>query len=125
MPTKRILRPTRRTAAQIAKEKRVRQKFQREKPSFDDLLAAGDLVDLTTQGEYFDLLKAMAQLKKMRLAAGLSLAVVSKRTGIDRAAISRLENGQIENPTLATLRTLAYGLGKQVVVQFRDPTSAR
>ena len=38
MPTKRIPPPTRRTAAQIAKEKRVRKKFQREKPSLDDLL---------------------------------------------------------------------------------------
>lgn len=43
---------------------------------------------------------------------------MAERTGMDRAMISRLENGQIDNPTLATVGRYAKALGKRVVVRF-------
>ena len=58
MPDKNPSRTKKRTDAEAAKEQQIRNKFQREKPSLDELLASGDLGDLTTQGEYFDQLKS-------------------------------------------------------------------
>lgn len=41
-----------------------------------------------------------------------------KRTGKDRATIRRLENGQIDNPTIATMTRYAKALGKKVLVSL-------
>jgi hypothetical protein len=44
-------------------------------------------------GDYLERVHSAAELRNARQRAGLSLADVSKRSGLDRAAISRLENG--------------------------------
>jgi len=43
------------------------------------------------------------ELKKVRQATGLTLAAVSKRTGLDQATLSRPQNGRPPNPTVDTL----------------------
>jgi hypothetical protein len=53
-------------------------------------------------------------LRRLRETAGLSLADVTARSGIDAPALSRLENGQNPNPTLATLARYARALGKRI-----------
>jgi predicted transcriptional regulator len=63
--------------------------------------------------------EAMKVLKRERQAQGLSLSDVEKRTGIGRAALSRLENETELNPTVVTLTRYAEALGKEVVVNFR------
>ena len=63
--------------------------------------------------------EAMKALKRERQAQGLSLSDVEKRTGIGRAALSRLENETELNPTVVTLTRYAEALGKEVVVNFR------
>jgi predicted transcriptional regulator len=63
--------------------------------------------------------EAMKTLKRERQAQGLSLSDVEKRTGIGRAALSRLENETELNPTVVTLTRYAEALGKEVVVNFR------
>jgi len=40
---------------------------------------------------------------------------MAKRTGIDRATISKLETGKIANPTIGTLRTYARALGRSLI----------
>jgi transcriptional regulator with XRE-family HTH domain len=56
----------------------------------------------------------------MRRRSGLSLADLAKRTGIDKAYLSRLENAQQGNTTLETLRRVAQALGKELVLGFND-----
>ena len=73
-----------------------------------------------SQAEYWDLRKAVLRLKQLREEAGLSLADVAERTGIDRAAICRLENGQHQNPTIGTLNRYADALGKRLSFQVVD-----
>jgi DNA-binding XRE family transcriptional regulator len=119
----RVFRKQQRSEEELARLKAIREKFQRERPSLDDLIARGDVQAVMSQGEYFDLLETLAQFKNLRQEAGLSLSDVAERTGLDRAAISRLENGQVGNPTIATLQTLAHGLGKRLVVRFEDLAS--
>jgi predicted transcriptional regulator len=63
--------------------------------------------------------EAMKTLKRERQAQGLSLTDIEKRTGIGRAALSRLENETELNPTVVTLTRYAEALGKEVVVNFR------
>ena len=63
--------------------------------------------------------EAMKALKRERQSQGLSLSDVEKRTGIGRAALSRLENETELNPTVVTLSRYAEALGKEVVVNFK------
>ena len=56
----------------------------------------------------------IAALRAERERQGLSLADVAKRTGMDRAAIHKLEIGVSRNPTLATLNRYADALGVRV-----------
>ena len=52
-----------------------------------------------------------------RNSAGLTQKELSERSGIARADISRMENGNA-NPSLRTLRKLAAGLGMNLKIEF-------
>ena len=64
-----------------------------------------------------DLLK---QLKSAREEKGLSLSDVSERTGMDRAALSKLESGERPNPTVSTLVRYADAVGMRLEVSLID-----
>ena len=49
-------------------------------------------------------------VKRLRIAAGLSQAELAARMGVDRAYVSGLELGQ-RNPTIVTLWHIAEALG--------------
>ncbi len=55
---------------------------------------------------------------------GLSLTDLSERTGLTRAAISRLENGWNLNPTLETLFRYTEALGVGLRLTVDDPTES-
>ena len=50
----------------------------------------------------------------------LSLADMTAQAEMDRAALSRLENGVAVNPTINTLARYAQALGKRVEVRVVD-----
>jgi ribosome-binding protein aMBF1 (putative translation factor) len=100
-----------RSAEDVARHKAIRERFQKEKPSLEQLVASGEYNDPLPMGEYLRIRKAVFALKKAREAAGLSLAELSARTGIDKAALSRIESGQNINPTVSTLCRYAQALG--------------
>lgn len=75
--------------------------------------------EVVTQGEYVDLLAMLAALKRHRETKGLSPADVAERCGMDRSAISRLENGVYVNPTLATLHRYAAAVGAEIAFTVR------
>ncbi len=62
---------------------------------------------------------AIAALKSAREAQGLSLADIRDRTGIERSALSRLENA-VPNLTVRTLERYAEAVGKRIVIQLED-----
>src|SRR5262245_50829309 len=117
-PSHRIHRPRRQTPEEQATEQAIRERFQRDKPTLQDLIDNGDAAQVHAMGEYWEVRKTFAALKSLREQQGLSLTDMAERTGMDRAMISRLENGQIDNPTLATVGRYAKALGKRVVVNF-------
>jgi ribosome-binding protein aMBF1 (putative translation factor) len=58
--------------------------------------------------------KLLDQLRQERKRQGLSLSQLAKRTGLDKAVLSRLENGHVPFPSLVTIDSYAAGLGKCV-----------
>ncbi len=109
-----------RTDEEKVRLKAVRERFQREKPTSEQLVASGEYNPPIRQGEYWELMQAAAALKKAREAAGMSLRELAEKMAIDAAALSRLENGVNDNPTIDTLFRYANSLGKQIVVQIVD-----
>ena len=61
----------------------------------------------------------LGTLKKHRQRQGLSLTDVANRSGMDRAAISRLENGVYLNPTVDTLYRYAQADGADIGFSVR------
>jgi ribosome-binding protein aMBF1 (putative translation factor) len=59
-------------------------------------------------------------LRRERESQGLSLSDMAERTGIGKAALSRLENGLQANPTLVTLARYARALNKRLVCALVD-----
>jgi transcriptional regulator with XRE-family HTH domain len=58
-------------------------------------------------------------VKRLRLAAGLSQAALAERMGVDRAYVSGLELGQ-RNPTIVTLWHIAEALGAKLRLFFEE-----
>jgi DNA-binding Xre family transcriptional regulator len=73
-----------------------------------------------------ELAAALAALREEQERQGLSLTDVSKRSGIDRATLSKLETGKVPNPTVSTLRAVARALSKRLSWSLTDdPAAAR
>lgn len=110
----RIHQKTERTDAEKARIKSARERFQREKPSPKKLEASGEYNAPIPTDIFFALQVLLQNLRATREAAGLSLSDVAETSGMDKAALSRLETGQ-SNPTVDTLGRYAQALGKRVV----------
>lgn len=111
---------TDRTPEDLARIKSLREKYQKEKPSLGSLIEANQGGEPLPLGAYLEMKELLGQLKTERENAGLSLADVAAKTGMDRASISRLENGHQENPTVETLARYATAIGKRLVWSFVD-----
>ncbi|MSQ95678.1 MAG: XRE family transcriptional regulator [Gemmataceae bacterium] len=124
MKSHRIFRPNRKTAQERAREQALREKLQKEKPSLENLIADGtcDPDAVVTMGMYFDVQGALQALKGERERSGLTIADVAERSGLDRAVVSRLENGKQDNPTVATLMRYAAAIGKRFVWSYENLT---
>ena len=111
---KRVTLKVEQTPEELAELKAERERFSRERPGLEDLIASGEFEGPYRQGNIMALLSAVAELKRQRDERGLSLTDVSQRSGLDRGLLSRLENGKILNPTMATLWRYADAIGSQV-----------
>jgi DNA-binding XRE family transcriptional regulator len=122
MRARRIFRANRKTPEERAREKKNREEIQKDKPSLHDLIRTGecDPDAVMTMGIYFDIQRALQALKGERKRNGLTIGDVAERSGLDRAVISRLENGKQDNPTVATLMRYAAAVGKRFVWCYED-----
>ena len=91
-----------RTPEDLAELKAARERFQRDRPGIDDLVAEG-YDEPVRHGDVMALLSTIATLKLERDRRGITLAELSERSGMDKGMLSRFENGKILNPTLSTL----------------------
>ena len=113
MTLQRITRNRRLTPEEAARFREVREQVAEELPELiarhEELLIALD--------QLADLVK---QLKAAREERGLSLADMTRLTGMDRSALSKLETGQRLNPTIETLVRYADAVGKRLVVSLAN-----
>jgi transcriptional regulator with XRE-family HTH domain len=63
-------------------------------------------------------------VKRLRIAAGLTQAALAERMGVDRAYVSGLELGQ-RNPTVVTLWHITKALGVKLHALFDDERARR
>lgn len=119
----RVHRVIDRTPEDRARIAAARDRFQAEKPGLDELVASGEYAGPMPLGVYQELAGTVALLRRFREQAGLSLADVSERSGIDRGALSKLENGHNANPTVDTLGRYAAAVGRRLAfaVQAEAP----
>jgi ribosome-binding protein aMBF1 (putative translation factor) len=122
MKARRLFRASRKTAEERTREKALREQLQKERPSLEDLVRTGecDPDAVMTMGMYFDVQRALQALKRERTRRGLSISDVAERSGLDRAVVSRLENGKQDNPTVATLMRYAAAVGKRFLWAYED-----
>ena len=106
-----IQRKTERTPEEVARIRAIREQLQREKPSLAQITAEAGSDGPFKQGYVLTLGPAMHALRELRQEAGLTLADMETRTGIDQATLSKLESGHTLNPTLYTLWRYARALG--------------
>ena len=119
---KKVYKKIERTPEDAARIEAVREKFQRERPTLDQLVASGEYAPPMPLSAFLSLRLAASELRAERDRQGLSLSEVAKRAGMDPAVLSRLEN-KGGNPTLETLCKVATALGKELVCCLRDADS--
>ncbi len=126
MAKQRVHRKIERSPEEKAKIKALRDSLQKERPSLETLVRSGEYTEPTTLGEFLDAKTIARVLKEMRQSAGMSLAEAAAKTGMDRAMISRLENGVYPNTTINTINRLAHAYGKRFTFHVEDePELAR
>ena len=108
---KRMYRPA--TMDEQEQHTRIREQIRRELPDIKKR-ARRKLTEAVRQGVALE--HTMAVLKAERLKQGLSLADMKERTGMERSALSRLENNGAANPTVHTLTRYAAVVGKKALV---------
>lgn len=120
MSVKREQRKIERTPEEQARIDAIREKYQREKPGPDQLVASGEYEGPVQACAYWEVRRVMAVLKAEREQQGLSLAQLAERAGIDKGAISKLETGRQANPTVDTLSRIAAGLGVKLGITLQS-----
>jgi transcriptional regulator with XRE-family HTH domain len=93
---------------------KVRQRFQRDRPTQEQLVESGEYEPFVPRAVYFAVRQVIADLKRAREAAGLSLSQVAAQSGVDKATLSRLESGKQLNPTLETLVRYAEAVDRRL-----------
>ena len=114
-PPHHLTRTRRLTAAEAAHYRKLRQAVMDEFPPAPGSPAA-------VAAELRTLLR---ELRAAREAQGLSLADVARRSGMDRTAVCRPENGRQVNPTVDTLYRYAAALGKRLAWVVADASAKK
>jgi hypothetical protein len=97
-----------------ARHRAIRETFK-NKPSVEELIARGELTGAGMPlGTYLSLRLLVKSLRRLRQEAKLSLAEVSRRSGMDKAMLSRLENGRVANPGIETIGRYLSALDKGI-----------
>jgi DNA-binding XRE family transcriptional regulator len=112
------------SAEQRAAIEAIRERSRKERPGPDELIDRGELDDLVPQAQYIEVRALGVRFRRIREGRGLSLTDLSERSGLTRAAISRLENGWNLNPTLETLYRYAEALGVDLKLVVDDPSES-
>ena len=115
MPRKRIQRIQRiqrdrpLTDREAARYEQIREQIESERPQVKSRIRRRVAIH-----------EAFFALRQVRLAQGKSLADMKELTGMDRSALSKLETGKRQNPSIDTLIRYADALGKTILIEIAD-----
>jgi ribosome-binding protein aMBF1 (putative translation factor) len=112
------IRAKNRSAEHRVNESRVRESLERE---YREKKTVETIGDGTTMGSLVEFRRFIMSLRRERERQGLSLSDIAERADIDKAALSRLENGQQLNPTVNTLARYANALGSTLKLALGEP----
>jgi hypothetical protein len=107
-------RPIRESTARIAGEPSIRDPERLAEIRAQLVGKEGPSAPSSLLAEFGRVLRAERERRR------LSLSEMSALSGIEKGAISKLENGLNANPTLDTLRKCAEALGKSVSLGLAD-----
>ena len=114
MAIKRVQKKSDWTPEDRARHKMIRATFQNQ-PSIEELVGQGELNGKPMPlGAYLNLRLLVRSLRQLREQAQLSLADLSQKTGMDKAMLSRLENGHVPNPGIETISRYFNALDKDI-----------
>ena len=114
MAIKRVQKKIEWTPEDRNRHKAIREKFK-DKPTIEELVAQGELSGQpVTLSTYLNLRLIVHNLRKIREQSNLSLADISERSGMDKAMLSRLENGHVANPGIETISRYLDALDKSL-----------
>ena len=108
---------TENTAA--TRHRAIRERL-RSRPTPEELVESGAYEKPVPHGLVLDAMCLLGQLRSLREAANLTLAEVSDASGITKPALSRLETGRQDNPTLMTVLRYVHALGKRLRWTLED-----
>lgn len=112
------------TDADKARHRAIRERFK-EKPTIEVLVAEGELSGQPMLlGTYLNLRLLVGNLRKLREETKLSLADLSDRSGMDKAMLSRLENGHVPNPGIETISRYLDAMDKSLEWRIVDSHSS-
>src|SRR5436190_2090751 len=80
----------------------IRDRFQKERPSPDNLVDSGECAPLVPHWLYVAAQQLLADLRAERKRRNVTLDELATRSGIAKSTLSQLENGKKDNPTVAT-----------------------
>jgi DNA-binding Xre family transcriptional regulator len=114
MAIKRVQKKIDWTPEDRQRHKAIRETFK-DRPSIDELIARGELSGQPVSlGAYVNLRVLVQSLRPMREQAQLSLSELSQRSGMDKAMLSRLENGHVPNPGIETISRYVNALDQEI-----------
>jgi ribosome-binding protein aMBF1 (putative translation factor) len=114
-PPDQLTRVRKLTPTEAARYRKIRAQVMTEIPPAPGSKAALAL----------EIRQLLEQLRQERKRQGLSLAQLAARTKLDKAMLSRLENGHVPLPSLATLASVAAGLGKCIRCHMEEAEPER
>ena len=101
----------------------IRETFK-DKPTLEELVARRELSgNPVSLGAYLNLRLLVGNLRKLREQVSLSLSDVAERSGMDKAMLSRLENGHVANPGIETIARYLDALDKVLEWRVTDASA--
>src|SRR5262249_45943544 len=99
----------------------IRARFQREKPTAEQLVASGEIEPPVLRAAFLAARRAATRLKRWRQEAGLGPSPGAAKAGVDKGPLSRLESGVSSNPTRDVLARWALALARALTPDFPEP----
>jgi ribosome-binding protein aMBF1 (putative translation factor) len=106
-----------------SREYREKERQDREAPDREHRATGTIATTQITEADVEAFEGFIRSLRQARETAGLSLEEVASRSGIDKAQLSRLENGKVPDPRPSTLARYARAIGKRLAWSLVDLAS--